>query len=123
MTNAPPGPYSVHPYSRHQTRKTITDENGKQWDAATITIGAGRKIIGEVSLRTSQDGYPAIDSEDEMRAVAALWIAAPDLLAASAALVEYAKQGKGVTAKHLNQLQDAIARARDTAAMVGGEVA
>lgn len=57
-------------------------------------IGAGRKLLGEVFYRTNSNGYPFIDSEEEMRAVAALWIAAPDLLEALRLMLSSTMGGK-----------------------------
>lgn len=85
-----PGPYSVHPYTEIQGRKTLTRDDGTTWETAAISIGAGGKLLGEVFYRTDSAGYPFIDSEEEMRAVAALWIAAPELLdALEAALAHF----------------------------------
>ncbi len=82
MNKFPAGPYSVHPYTDIQGRRTLTREDGSQWDSASITIGAGKTMLGEVNFCSNSDGYPSIQSEEEMRALAALWIAAPELLAA-----------------------------------------
>ena len=82
-----PGPYSVHPYSDVQTAKIINGADGESFVSAAISIGAGRKLLGEVSMRTGARGYPCIDNEEEMQAVANLWMAAPELLEALQALV------------------------------------
>lgn len=71
-----PGPYSVHPYTEIQGKRTI-ESGGETYEVACITIGAGRKMLGEVSYYSKVTGFPRIESEAEMRAVAALWIAAP----------------------------------------------
>lgn len=71
-----PGPYSIHPFSAIQERKASADGS---YEHAALTIGAGKKVLGEVRFATAAAGYPLIDDEEEMRAVAALWIAAPEL--------------------------------------------
>lgn len=74
----PAGPYSIHPFSDIQTRKTIGSA-GDTYETAAITIGAGDKMLGEVRFTTRALGYPGINSEAEMVALARLWIAAPEL--------------------------------------------
>ena len=82
-----PGPYSVHPYSEVQKPKVVTGADGRYFVSAGISIGAGRKLLGHVSMRTNGVGYPSIETESEMQAVANLWMAAPELLEALQALV------------------------------------
>lgn len=79
-TTHTPGPFSVHTYSDIQATRSITSNDGRTWLAGAITIGAGEKMVGEVSWRSESSGYPAVDNEAEMRANAALFIASADLL-------------------------------------------
>jgi len=109
-----PGPYSVHTYSEIQTRKTVTGQGGRTWDCAAISIGAGNKMLGEVRYHSEPAGYPCIDSEDEMRAVAALWIAAPDLLKAAQKALNFIENTEGEMGESLDSgdaLRAAITRA------------
>lgn len=127
MSKHSEGPYSVHPYTDCQGPHTLATGIVVQG----ITIGAGRKMLGEVRMASKRDGFPAIDNEAEMRATAALWIAAPELLEACRAMIEWddaeksAKpfdedQGKGfyyrmeLCAEAFNKARAAIAKAEST---------
>ncbi len=83
----PKGPYSIHPFSDIQTRKTIGSA-GDTYETAAITIGAGDKMLGEVRFTTRALGYPGINSEAEMAALARLWIAAPEMAEALRELLD-----------------------------------
>ena len=81
MSGHTPGPYSLHRMAGGVMRVEDAPEY-TGWDFRHITIGAGDKILGRVEYQTYAAGYPKIDDMAEAEAVADLWIAAPDMLAA-----------------------------------------
>jgi hypothetical protein len=106
--------YSVHPCSYYPV-KVDGVSYGK------LYIGEGQKLIGSVQFRSEPGGYPHLETEAEMLAVAALWMAAPEMLAAlESALdsLEYVhaafpgKSGYGVRANRINDAREAIALAK-----------
>lgn len=77
-----PWPFSVHPYTDLVRVLDVKPEDGEPYTAGSIAIGAGRKIVGSVDYKSITAGYPSLDTVEEAEAVAALWIAAPELLEA-----------------------------------------
>lgn len=75
-----PGPWTKHIYS--QERPLCINSNGRQIAFHNIYIGHGDKIIGSVEMAATSSiaGYPHVDNMTEMKANAALFMAAPDLL-------------------------------------------
>lgn len=80
------GPYSVHPYSTPEETYVSGGENHRSFYYASLGIGAGEKLIAEVRMQREvvpgTCGFPSPETLEEMRANAALFIAAPDLLEA-----------------------------------------
>ncbi len=78
------GPWGEHPYSTPEWQHVGAGENHGPFKAASLGIGAGRKLLGRVEAQTPIDGefgFPQVESLEEMRANFALIIAAPELLA------------------------------------------
>ena len=81
------------PWAWHVDRPTdVISSEPCECSVATIDIGCGNRA--------------------EQQANARLIAAAPELLEAGVRLTEEAKAGKGVSAEALNQMLDAIAKAR-----------
>jgi hypothetical protein len=118
MGDFTPGPYSRHTYSNIQERRTLVSD-GEAWEAAAITIGAGNKIVGEVKFSTSNIGFPSVDAIAEMEANAALWIAAPDLVAAIEGLEQFFQRNEETSIDKFDRVAEQFRK--DAPASYGGE--
>jgi len=107
------GPLSVHPYTTPPWQEVGAGAGHDAFRCASICIGAGRKIVAQVSAQTPSAGFPQVDNEAELVANAALFIAAPLLLEA---LIEVSKRC-GPLSKDGGMARAAIAKARDTASV------
>jgi hypothetical protein len=61
---------------------TATDDNGESWEFTHTYIAQGEKIIAQVQQQSKSQGWPTVQSVDEMWANARLICAGPDMLAA-----------------------------------------
>lgn len=79
-----PGPWSIHKCGNGVTPFEVKGEDGQNWLAMMRHIGAGEKLIGEISMMTTTEdmGYPRVDNPEECIANANLAAAAPELLEA-----------------------------------------
>ncbi len=74
-------PFSVHYYGRNGEIHNCEIPGGEKWQFADIYIGSGNKIIATFpAIARKNPGYPRVTNIAEMRANAALFLAAPDLL-------------------------------------------
>jgi len=76
------GPWCIHrAYANAQTM-TVTDDDGKSWDFTHTYIAQGDKIIAQAQHQSKSQGWPSVQSVDEMWANARLIAAAPEMLEA-----------------------------------------
>ena len=88
------GPWTdQHPYSTPEWVSCAAGAHHGAFSYASLSIGQGDKLIGEVRARRNDDdgstSYPEVDSLEEMRANARLFAAAPDLLDVVLTLRDY----------------------------------
>ncbi len=81
------GPLSVHRYGENKWCDIPGGENHKPFRHAEVVVGSGDKIVATFTARQypngDRAGFPEVDSLEEMRANAALFMAAPALLEAA----------------------------------------
>jgi hypothetical protein len=76
------GPWCIHrAYANAQTM-TVTEDDRESWDFTHTYIAQGEKIIAQVQQQSKSQGWPSVQSVDEMWANARLIAAAPEMLAA-----------------------------------------
>jgi hypothetical protein len=92
-----PGPWSFHQEMNGGPDGLIT--KCETFDALTVYIGQGEKLIAQVEAYTPTDdnGYPCVSDFDECRANARLIAAAPELLEALRRIGEYTGKGPCTT--------------------------
>ena len=74
------GPWSLHSYSTPEWVNVAGGESHGPFRYANLAIGHGNKLIAIVRAQTPAEGFPEVESLDEMRANHALMCAAPDML-------------------------------------------
>jgi hypothetical protein len=80
-TKPTPGPWSRHQFSDKKP-VALRSDDGREWQAFEVFIGAGEKMVASALMSTSTGGYPSPTTVEECEANAALIIASPKLLAA-----------------------------------------
>lgn len=81
MTTHTSGPWCIHDAYKNNKPFDVVSTDGHTYQAFSLRISQGDKLVCEVTSSTHSAGFPMVDNETEARANAILIAAAPELLA------------------------------------------
>jgi hypothetical protein len=96
---------------------TVTEDDRESWDFTHTYIAQGEKIIAQVQQQSKSQGWPSVQSVDEMWANARLIAAAPEMLEACMVALATIKSeyplehGNPTIGRAWGSLESAIAKA------------